>query len=341
MIFNMYGEPVGYSQEERQKALEVSLTSLATSLGYTPVRAGNHYSLKEFDSLIIYNDKSWNRWSGKGNINSGSQIDFLLEFGNIKTPVEAIKYLLEYGGHDTSQNFDNRSKADDMSKNDRVLELPPKNDNYRRVYAYLMKTRGISQETVSEFVHRKLIYEDSIHHNVVFVGYSPSGDAKYAGMRGTADLYGRKFKCDVPGNDKNYGVNIVNKNSSEIVVFESVIDCMSWLDIYGGAYKEWPNLLVLGMVEDNPLEQFLKDYEHINSIRFCLDNDEAAKKSLYGQKESDGSIKKIGLLEKYENKGYRVNVTIPAYGKDFNETLLEMKKKRLEQINNNTHKKGR
>lgn len=88
-------------------------------MSYTPVRAGSHYHLKEMDSLIIYNDRSWNRWSGKGN--------------------------------------------DGFSMN-----LPPKNENYRRMYAYLIKTRGLSQEVVSDFVHRRLINEDSVHHNIVY-----------------------------------------------------------------------------------------------------------------------------------------------------------------------------
>ena len=67
----------------------------------------------------------------------------------------------------------------------------------------------------------------SVHHNIVYCGYDPEGKIRYAGMRGTADLYGKKFKMDVPGNDKNYGVNIVRKESVDLKVFESVIDCMS------------------------------------------------------------------------------------------------------------------
>ena len=52
---------ISYTNDERNAALNVSLTALASSLGYTPVRAGRHYYLKEMDSLVIYNDRSWNR----------------------------------------------------------------------------------------------------------------------------------------------------------------------------------------------------------------------------------------------------------------------------------------
>ncbi len=34
------------------------------------------------------------------------------------------------------------------------------------------------------------------------------------------------------GNDKNYGFNVVNVNSTELVVFEAAIDLMSYVDIF-------------------------------------------------------------------------------------------------------------
>lgn len=314
-----------YTLEDREKALTVSLTALAASFGYTPVRKGAHYSLKEMDSLIIYHDRSWNRWSGKGNITGGSQIDFCLEFGHMSTVPEAIGYLLQFKGEPTTVT----AAADSVrnQKKDTDFKLPERNGNQRRLYAYLIQTRGLSQEIVSDFVHRKLIYEDAVHHNIVYCGYDPQGVIRYAGLRGTADIYGKKFKMDVPGNDKNYGVSIVNPDSDELKVFESVIDCMSYIDMYGDRTS---NKLVLGMVADNPLEQFLKDYGHIKNISLCLDNDAAGQKAIYGDRNADG--RKQGLKEKYEARGYHVSVELPEAGKDFNESLLKQKSEEQEQV---------
>lgn len=328
-------ETIAYTSEERKRALEVSLTALAQSMGYTPIRQGAHYSLKEMDSLVIYNDKSWNRWSGKGNITSGSQIDFLLEFGNVSDVPEAIRQLLDFKGEPMQEVVESTKYS--MTK-EKEFALPPKNENCKRLYAYLMKTRGLSQEVIHDFVHRKLIYEDAVHHNIVYCGYDPDGNIKYAGLRGTADIYGKKFKMDVPGNNKNYGVNIVNKESGRLLVFESVIDCMSYIDMY---HDTASNKLILAMVEDNPLAQFLKDYKHIDTISFCLDNDEAAHISLYGRKDANGILTKEGLVKKYENQGYMVEVIKPPYGKDFNETLLNQKKSNEMPINAFQRKGGR
>lgn len=338
VIVDDMGNPVGYSTEERQQALTVSLCSIASHLGYTPFRSGRHYSLKEMDSLIIYNDRTWNRWSGKGNITGGTQIDFLMAFGEIDTPQQAIKWLLNFKGSPAELNYmkHNPIIPDEQPKHNNMI-LPPRNANYRRLFAYLIQTRGLSAEVVSDFVHRKLIYEDSVHHNIVFCGYDMNGNIRYAGMRGTADRYGKKFKMDVPGNDKNYGVNIVRKESTELKVFESVIDCMSYIDIYND-YSS--NMIILGMVDDHPLMRFLQDYKHIKRISFCLDNDKAGQGAIYDGKKLKSGEYKPGLKEKYENLGYEVKVELPPTGKDFNESLLEQKGmiKILEEQKEESHK---
>lgn len=313
-------ETIRYLNDERERAMEVSLTSLASSFGYTPVRQGVHFYLKEMDSLVIYNDKTWHRWSGKGNITGGTQIDFMLEFGGASSVPEAIQYLLEFKGEPIKEVY---AAVDKNIGERKEFILPPKNDNYRRLYAYLIKTRCLSPEVISSFVQKKLIYEDAVHHNIVYCGYDPEGVVRYAGLRGTADGYGKAFKMDVPGNDKNYGVNMVNKDSDELKVFEAVIDCMSYIDMYGDNQS---NKLVLGMVEDNPLAQFLKDYSHIKRITFCLDNDKAATKAIYGEPNDKNPERQKGLKKKYKEQGYIVKVENPPYGKDYNESLQEIKK---------------
>ena len=59
----------------------------------------------------------------------------------------------------------------------------------------------------------------------------------------------------------------INENSDELVVFESAIDLMSYMDIYCD-YDS--NKLALGMLSDAPLETFLAKHPHIATLRFCL-----------------------------------------------------------------------
>lgn len=70
-----------FTDEELAIAKSVDLCAVAESLGYTVKRIGKYHTLKEMDSIRIYNRSHWYRWSrqfDKGN-NGGSQIDFLRE----------------------------------------------------------------------------------------------------------------------------------------------------------------------------------------------------------------------------------------------------------------------
>jgi len=49
MKFSEDGSVSSYSEADRNRALQVSLTSLAARLGFTVIRSGNHHSLKEMD----------------------------------------------------------------------------------------------------------------------------------------------------------------------------------------------------------------------------------------------------------------------------------------------------
>ena len=95
-------------------------------------------------------------------------------------------------------------------------------------------------------------------------------------MRGVFDREGKPFKCDVAGNDKEYGFNVPNDDSSELVVFEGAIDLMSYVDIFSD-YET--NKLALGMLADAPLTTFLKEHPQIASVRCCLDGDEPGRKA--------------------------------------------------------------
>ena len=270
------------------------------------------------DSLIIYNDRTWNRFSGRGNITHGSQIDFVMEFAGIETVPLAVNYLLDLKGAAVTEKQYAPIKNTEENTPKREMVLPPKNKDSRRVFAYLTKTRGLSSDIVNAFLKYGIIYEDAVHHNIVFCGRDPEGNIKYAGLRGTMDFAGKKFRMDLPGNDKHYGVNIINPKSSELKVFEATIDLMSYMDL---THDMTSNKLVLGMVEDTPLQRLLENYKHIKKITFCLDNDEAGLNAMFGNKESNVEKRRLGYRDYYKTLGYDTSVELPLSGKDWNEHL--------------------
>ena len=54
-----------FTEEELNIAKSVDLIEVARSLGYTPKKIGRFYTLKEMDSMRIYDRKNWFRFSGK------------------------------------------------------------------------------------------------------------------------------------------------------------------------------------------------------------------------------------------------------------------------------------
>lgn len=175
--------------------------------------------------------------------------------------------------------------------------------------AYLRK-RGIAAQVIRQFMNSGLLYEDAVHHNCVFVGRNESGQAKYAGLRGTYDLDGPGFKGDAPGSDKNTGFSLPHDPRSDLVlVFEAPIDLMSYLTLH----RDTTNAVALCGLYDGALQTYLQAHPEIRRIALCLDADEPGQKAARQ------------LQEKYQLQGYAVAVEKPRCGKDWNEYLQKRK----------------
>lgn len=308
-----------FTEEELEIAKRADLCAVAEQLGYTVKKIGRYHTLKEMDSIRIYDRSHWFRWSRqyeKRN-NGGSQIDFLRVFAGMEVK-EAVLWLLDFLGY---QRNDIEKEQVEQLKKERVRKEIKKPEGKREfilpeyagsnvyLYHYLTEKRKISKEVVEEFIHKGLLYEEKQHHNLVFVGKDQSGTPRFASMRGVFDESRKVFKCDVRGNNKNYGVNYVAEASVKVVVFEAAIDLMSYLSIYP---ENKENMIALGMVSDAPLETFLKEHSYIREIDFCLDNDEPGRKATKQ------------LVEKYQKAGYKVRDTpAPKECKDYNDWLKQ------------------
>lgn len=307
-----------FTKEELEIAKGTDLCDVASCLGYTVKRIGHYHTLKEMDSIRIYNRKSWFRWSkeyensGRG----GSQIDFLKTFAGLETK-EAVFWLLDFVGYRKFPNGERKpelkhqiNQVQEEEKKEFILPIPAYDNRY--LYSYLNNERAIGRDVIDYFVKAGLIYEAKNYHNIVFKGNDKDGNTRFESMRGVFDRNGKSFKCDVAGNDKRYGFNVFREESCKVVVFEAAIDAMSYMDIF----QDYENsLLALGMLSDAPLVTFLTEHPQIQGIKFCLDNDVPGRKATGA------------LMEKYYELGYDVeNKPPPGAYKDYNEWLQEAKK---------------
>ena len=325
-----------FTKKELELAKSVDLCEVASSLGYTVKKIGKYHTLKEMDSIRIYGKTNWYRWSRqneKGS-NGGSQIDEKMpsinnEFCNVTLNSiyedgmdikEAVFWLLDFAGYKRTESYStdltlkHSVKKIAPEKNNIKFVLPQQSENNNFLYSYLQSKRKISKKCIDFFVDKNLIYESKGYHNIVFKGKDENGITRFASMRGVFDKNGYVFKCDVKGNDKNYGFNFVNDKSDELEVFEGAIDLLSYCDIYDD-YKT--NKLALGMIADAPLETFLKENQNIRIIRLCLDND------------GPGRVASSVLKDKYESRGYKViDLPAPKEYKDYNDWIKSLRSKK-------------
>lgn len=306
-----------YSKYQISKAQSISLLDYIENRGYELIYSHNEARLKEHDSLVISN----NKWKWFSRNMGGGTLDFLIEYEG-KGFKEAMQILLgEKGIDEKKPQF--KEHIQQQQKIKEISELPEKNVNYRRMYAYLNKTRGIDIEIINDMVNNKVLYEETEHNNCVFLGRDKEGTVKYCLKVGTNTF--KKFKGEIPGSDKRFNVELYSfPENKSVCIYESIIDAMSHATLIkqrGLDYKN-QNRISLGGVSDLKLEQYLKDNLNIKKIVVGLDNDEA------------GIEAGLKIKDKYTKLGYEVTKIVPKHGKDFNDELVEFKsRKSLKDIN--------
>jgi len=308
-----------YTKYQIAKAQSISLLDYIESRGYELIHSHNEVRLKEHDSLVISN----NKWKWFSRNMGGGTLDFLVEYEG-KDFIEAMQTLLGEKGIDESKP-QYKEHIQEQHQYKKISELPEKNNSYRRMYAYLNKTRCIDVEIINDMVNNKNLYEEKEHNNCVFLGRDKDGAVKYCLKVGTNTF--KKFKGEIPGSDKSFNVELYSLPENNIVcVYESIIDAMSHATLLkqrGACYNK-QNRISLGGVSDLKLEQYLKDNQNIKKIVTCLDNDDA------------GIEAALKIKEKYSKLGYEITKIVPKQGKDFNDELVnQSSRKSLNDIDNN------
>ena len=152
-----------------------------------------------------------------------------------------------------------------------AFRLPLRNVTNANILNYLTQERKLSPSLVNFFIAAGDIYEDSSHHNVVFVGRDADGHPRYASSRGINE----KFRQDAAGAEKAFGF-AHRGTDKQLLVFEAPIDLLSFIELFP---KNWQqhNYLSLGGVSGKALRQFLSERPDVERVFLCLDADKAGE----------------------------------------------------------------
>lgn len=270
-------------------------------LGFDFVKKSrNNYIVTQHDSCVI--NASQNDFYRYSRSVGGSIIDFIAHFEEVDTKTAINKLKNFYYKNGASEIEVTKSKSSNL----RDIELPEKNITNKNVFAYLTKTRMISEEIVNEYIKEGILYQDD-RNNCVFVGYIDN-KVMYAMKRSSNP--NSDYKGDVAGSFKEVGVYKEN-NADKLILTESVIDQMSLQTIK----SEKANYLSVNGVANaiGALNFHMKkrDVENLKSIEIAFDNDQPGREA-------------ATVLEQYISENYpEIEVTQSfSNEKDWNEELI-------------------
>lgn len=285
---------------------KISITECARQMGFTPVKIGSYYTLKEHDSVRI--DPRKNIFFRNSTGDRGTVIDFVMAFKGVSCG-EVIKLLC-----DEIELPKVYKEQNSVPQKKKELILPAKARNMKNVFAYLVKTRCINQKIVQEMVDRDMLYQDK-RNNCVFVSRNENGKSVFASVRGTNT--DKKWVGDVSGCDYSHSFFIDNC-SRNLIVTESVIDAMSMMDIKeqrGENHQEYNYLSVSGLGKSREALGYHLGKTLYDIVFLAFDNDDKGREIAKEMKKHIESI----------NQDISVSMLIPEAAKDWNEELQKEK----------------
>lgn len=297
---------IHFTDEQIYRANAVDLERFLLLQGEKLIRAGREKRLESDRSVTIRG----NAWYDHSAERGGLAIDFVRNHCGLTFP-EAVTRLL---GGETGVVYERAKKEPPRER--KPFALPPAHSDMRRAFAYLLKSRLLDRDIVSDFAKEKLIYESREriktgrgewreHHNAIFVGLDENGIARHAHKRGLYTEGGYKGNAD--GSDPAYGFHRVGAGS-RLYVFEAPIDLLSFLSLHPEDWRTHSHVALCG-VAGHAMLKLLELYPRLREVTLCLDRDKAG-------------IEAAGrLTEILAGKGYdRVSSLWPAH-KDWNEDI--------------------
>lgn len=335
MPVSKYGVPY-YTREQYEKAkYGSSALEYARAHGYELCQSGNYYTLKGHDSMIFTPSGAW-FWNSRGV--SGTAIEFQMYYEN-KTLTEAVLTLC---GENTIEAARPQAAApkpqaarpqpqatasklqvtQTEARPSRAFSLPERAQDFKRLFGYLCKARGLEKSVVQDLIQASALYEAVGHtkdgreiHNACFVSYDNNGKPCGAYLRGLTN-YGTPYKRELLGSDKSHGWRFWDSLGpvSGVAVFEAAIDAASYASLsrMGGSRSDM-DLLALGGLDDKALENYLAQHPDTQSVVLCLDNDEP------------GRAAAARIQVKLREQGYTAEIAsnFPEGIKDWNDFLMK------------------
>lgn len=294
---------IHFTEEQKQQAASVDLERFLLCRGEKLITSGREKRLARDHSVTVRG----NEWYDHAEERGGHAVSFVQKFYGLSYP-DAVSLLL---GGAAGNAFPAASEKE--PEEPKPFELPPANSDMRRVYAYLVKRRGIDRDIVTAFARAKLLYEDAEYHNAVFVGTDADGVARHAHKRST-NSEGKAFRLNVEGSNPKHSFHHIGTDG-RLYVFEAPIDLLSYITLNPGNWQEHSYVACCG-TSSHPVLELVAQHPEIKAVYLCLDNDEAGHTAC---KRMEALLEMVGVQ----------TMQLIPFGKDWNDDLLSVRQKEV------------
>lgn len=163
-----------FTKDEMERAQKNNnALQYALSRGYNLVPVGNEFHLKEHSSMVFTRNGGW-FWNSQGL--KGDAIDFIQHYEG-KSFAEAVKIL---AGTAPGVTAPQRPSANVIPFVPAVFVLPERTENFKNMFAYLIRTRGIDPQLVKDLTANHQLMQVKTFAGMRICGYDISGKGLYA-----------------------------------------------------------------------------------------------------------------------------------------------------------------
>lgn len=270
------------SKDQIQSAKEANLADFFRRNGYECEQHGNELHVRGFGGLYVNTiDNTWYQFSSQqGNHNP---VDCLVDVLGMDF-TSAVSELSTVNFEKNISNYPPKTETPTAKTQEKTeLSLPENEHNKNRIFAYLVKERGIDAALIQDLVNQKILYQGSVKYkgkdgsdklakgNAVFVQTDAEGNISGAEIHGT-NTY-KRFKAIAGSGGENLFKYAIG-NPKKVYAFESAIDLLSF-KMLANPEKIQDSLLVsMGGLKAAALKKLEESGLKIYS---CVDNDERGK----------------------------------------------------------------
>ena len=251
-------------QNTLENIRRTSILETAERLGYKPRKESTRYYRIKDSNLNLVLDISKNMFFDNESLKKGfGAVSLLIDIFGYSFK-DAVQFLNGKGSIDISFSCSKSLKATTLQEKEILINtIPPSvQANLQAVKKYLIDKRKISAALIDELDRQNLLYADK-YCNAVFLNLNHT----FAFLRGIQD---RRFVKNA--GEMNFIIYQAGK--SDIYLFESVIDLLSFKTLYPERKGTFGSINGSAMI-NRLFELNLQNYENIFC---CFDNDEQGYK---------------------------------------------------------------